>query len=174
MKTGPEAIDSVLLIGFGGPEKPEDIMPFLRNVVRGRKIPDERLREVERHYLHLGGRSPYNEWTERQRRGVRSWLAGHSSSLPVYVGMRNWHPFLAESLKAMSVAGLQNALGIILAPHQSEASWGRYIQDFLDAVEENGGVAPALRFLDPFFARPRFLEACAQRLEEATGYRRGA
>ena len=90
-------IDSVLLIGFGGPESPEEILPFLRNVVRGRDIPDERLVEVEHHYHEVGGRSPYNDWTERQRQGLQDWLVRNDCPLPVEVGMRNWRPFLANT-----------------------------------------------------------------------------
>ena len=89
-------VPEVEFVGFGGPEKPADIMPFLRNVVVGRGIPDERLHAVEHHYLDVGGRSPYNELTERQRAGVERALRARGIDLPVYCGMRNWDPLLKD------------------------------------------------------------------------------
>jgi ferrochelatase len=169
MSSGEPRIDSVLLIGFGGPESPEEILPFLRKVAEGRNISDERLRDVEKHYLHVGGRSPYNDWTERQRKSLESWLEGHGHPVPVYAGMRNWHPLLADVIARMQEDGKRCPLGIILSVHQSDVGWDRYRQD----VAEAGGHALSVRYLDPWFDHPRFLEACAQRLEENTGYLRG-
>jgi len=169
MSNGAPRIDSVLLIGFGGPESPEEILPFLRKVVEGRNIPDERLRTVEQHYLHVGGRSPYNDWTERQRQGLETWLERQGHHVPVYTGMRNWHPLLADAIARMKKDGMSCPLGIILSTHQSEVSWERYRQDVVEA----GGDALSTRYIDPWFEHPRFLEACAQRLEESTGYARG-
>jgi ferrochelatase len=163
-------IDSVLLIGFGGPEAPDEIMPFLRRVVEGRNIPDDRLREVEGHYLHLGGRSPYNDWTERQRAGLAAWLKARGRPLPVYMGMRNWHPFLCDVIARMKEDGRKAPVGIILSIHQSEVSWQRYKND----VRQSGGGDLAVHYPEPWFDHPRFLEACAQRLEEITGNRRGS
>ncbi len=171
MNQPSQAADCVLLIGFGGPESPEEILPFLRNVVRGRNIPDARLVDVERHYHEVGGRSPYNEWTERQRRGLEEWLAGNGCPLPVAVGMRNWRPFLADTVRKMADEGRRHLVGVILAPHQSEVSWQRYQQDVQEAMSGYGALS--IRYLEPWFDHPRFLEACAQRLEEITGQRRG-
>lgn len=167
-------VDSVLFIGFGGPTEPAQIMPFLRNVTRGRGVPDERLREVEHHYQEVGGRSPYNELTEKQRAGVERWLAERGRPLPVYCGMRNWDPYLRDEVSRMIADGRRHAVGVILAGHRSEASWERYMEDVREAVRANGSTGPQVSYVSPFFDRPRFFEANAQRLEEATGCRRGA
>ena len=167
-------IDSVLFVGFGGPTRPDEIMPFLRNVVFGRGIPDERLALVEHHYLEVGGRSPYNELTERQRAGVERALRAQGIDLRVYCGMRNWDPLLADVIARMNADGRKSALGVILAAHRSEVSWERYMGDVACAIAGNGGVGPAMAWLEPWFDDPRFLEANAQLLEQATGQRRGA
>ena len=169
--------DSVLLVGFGGPNAPGEILPFLRNVVAGRGVPDARLAEVERHYLEVGGRSPYNELAERQRAALERWLAGHGRPLPVYVGMRNWHPYLRDTLERMRGDGRRSAAGVILAAHRSEVSLERYKDEVARAVAENGGGGggvPEVRYLAPWYDAPRFLEANASLLESATGHRRGA
>jgi ferrochelatase len=167
-------IDSVLFVGFGGPEKPADVMPFLRNVVFGRGVPDSRLAVVEHHYLELGGRSPYNELTERQRAGVERALRAHGVALPVYCGMRNWDPYLEDVIARMNADGRKRALGVILAAHRSEASWERYMGDVACAIAGNSGTGPAMEWLDPWYDDPRFLEANAQRIEAAAGRARGA
>ena len=115
-------VDSVLLIAFGGPERPEDIRPFLEIVSAGRRIPPERVEEVAHHYDAIGGRSPLNELTRRQAGGLRRTLEQHGIALPVYVGMRNWHPFLVETLGEMRDRGHRRALGIILSSFQTEAN----------------------------------------------------
>jgi ferrochelatase len=171
MAVGP--IDSVLFIGFGGPTAPEQIMPFLRNVVRGRGVPDERLAEVEHHYLEVGGRSPYNELTERQRAAVERWLAAHGRPLPAYAGMRNWDPYLADVVARMARDGRRHAAGVILAAHRSEASWQRYQEDVRGALAA-AGVELAVTYLEACYAHPRFLEANAQLLEQAGGHARGS
>ena len=167
-------IDSILFIGFGGPTEPAHIMPFLRTVVFGRGVPDERLKDVEHHYMEVGGRSPYNEQTEAQRAGVERWLRAHGIGLPVYVGMRNWDPHMKDTIARMNADGRKHALGVILAAHRSEVSWERYMGDVACAIAGNGGVGPQVTYLDPWYDNPRFLEANAQLIEEATGAKRGA
>jgi ferrochelatase len=167
MTTNQAPVDSVLLIGFGGPTQPEEIMPFLRKVVEGRGIPDDRLREVEEHYLAVGGRSPYNELTEKQRAGVERWLKNAGAPLPTYLGMRNWHPLLTDTVRVMHADGCRHAAGVILAPHRSAASWDRYRGDVQTAIEANDGQGPAVTYLEPWFDDPRFLLAGAERLAKA-------
>ena len=168
------AVDSVLFIGFGGPERPEQIMPFLRNVVFGRGIPDSRLAAVEQHYLDVGGRSPYNELTERLRAAVERHLRSRGVELPVYCGMRNWDPYLHDVIAQMNRDGRRHALGVILAPHRSEVSLERYKGDVACAIAGNDGVGPAMTYLEPWFDDPGFLEANAQLLEQAAGQSRGS
>src|SRR2546421_1988983 len=97
--------DAVLMIGFGGPTQPDEIRPFLQNVVRGRNVPPERLEEVAHHYEAIGGRSPYDELTTRQAQRLQQRLAAVGLPLPVYVGMRNWTPFLREAIAQMNRDG---------------------------------------------------------------------
>jgi ferrochelatase len=169
-------IDSVLLIAFGGPTRPEEIRPFLANVTAGRRIPAERLEEVARHYERIGGRSPLNELTERQASGLRAELARSGTALPVFVGMRNWHPSLGETLARMAARGSSRALGIILSAFQTEASWERYQASVSDARLSIGPEAPEVVYAPPWFDHPRFIEAVADRaraaLEAIPGERR--
>src|SRR5580698_6624509 len=97
--------DAVLFISFGGPEKREDIMPFLEIVTRGRGIPTERLKEVAHHYEKIGGASPINEITRRQAAALSRQLSADSCRLPVYIGQRNWHPFIEDELRRMMAGG---------------------------------------------------------------------
>lgn len=152
-------IDAVLLIAFGGPTRPEEIRPFLANVTRGRRIPPERLEDVAHHYELIGGRSPLNDITFRQAEGLAAELRHRGHSLPVYVGMRNWDPYLKDTLTRMSAAGIRRALGVILSAQQSEAGWSRYQQDVETARAEIGPQAPAVVYAPEWHAQPRFIEA---------------
>lgn len=167
------AVDSVLFIGFGGPTRPDEVMPYLRNVARGRPIPEERLLEVARQYERIGGRSPYNEATFRQARAVEAALAAMGRPLPCAVGMRNWSPYLRDAVGSLYREGRRHAVGVVLAPHRSEASWGRYHQNVRDAIAEAGAADLRMSYLDPWHADPLFVEALARNVEEASGHRRG-
>ncbi len=165
-------IDSVLVIGFGGPTRPDEIMPFLLRVAEGRAIPEERLRQVALHYEAVGGRSPYNEQTESLAREVGRALERSGSPLPIYVGMRNWQPLLADTVARMAAEGRRRAAGVILAAHRSEGTWQRYMRDVERALE-TAGEGPEVAYLDPWFDEPGFLEAAARRIEETGGHHRG-
>jgi protoporphyrin/coproporphyrin ferrochelatase len=154
-------IDAVLLIAFGGPTAPAEIRPFLEIVTRGRRIPPERLDEVAHHYEQMpGGASPLNALTEAQAAGLRAVLAREGRRLPVFVGMRNWHPFLRETLAAMAARGHRRALGIILSSFRTEASWERYMTDVATARAQAPG-APEVVFAPPWFEHPGFVAAAA-------------
>jgi ferrochelatase len=161
------AVDAVLLIAFGGPERPEDIRPFLQVVTAGRGIPPDRLEEVARHYEAIGGRSPLNALTRRQAEALRGALATEGAALPVSVGMRNWHPFLHETLAEMKDRGIRRALGIILSPLQTEASWDRYVEDVTAAREKVGPDAPEVVYAPAWGRHPLFIETMAARAREA-------
>ena len=160
-------VDAVLLIAFGGPERPEDVRPFLQIVTAGRRIPAERFEEVAHHYEWIGGGSPLNALTRRQARALESALAVEGPRLPVWVGMRNWHPFLHETLAEMGDRGVVRALGIILSSLQTEASWQRYVQDVAAAREKVGPHAPEVVYAPPWGSHPRFVEAMADRTRVA-------
>src|SRR6266478_3121631 len=155
--------DSVLLIAFGGPEKPEDIRPFLEIVTAGRQIPPERIEEVAHHYDAIGGRSPLGELTMRQAEGLRRALQQAGAATPVHVGMRNWHPFLHETLAEMRDSGRRRALGIILSSFQTEASWERYVADVAAAREKLGAGAPEVVYAPAWAEHPLFIDAMVAR-----------
>ena len=160
-------LDAVLLIAFGGPTAPDEIRPFLELVARGRRIPPERLEEVAHHYERMpGGRSPLTERTLAQAQALERALAERGPALPVCVGMRNWHPFLHETLAAMAGRGHKHALGIILSPFRAEASWDRYKADVAGARALTPG-APEVGFAPPWGGHPRFVAAVAERARAA-------
>jgi ferrochelatase len=128
-----QPFDAVLVIAFGGPQGLADIRPFLANVLRGRRIPPERIEEVATHYERFGGVSPLTAITTRQAEGLRQRLTDQGLNLPVYVGMRNWHPLLPDTLSAMSRAGVRRAIGFIAAGHRSYSSCTQYRQNVDDA-----------------------------------------
>lgn len=158
--------DAVLFVSFGGPDKPEDTMPFLEIVTRGRGIPRERLAGVAEHYRHIGGRSPINEITRRQAEALRGALAKAGDRRPVYLGQRNWHPFLEETLAKMRDDGVRRATGFITAPYRCEASLERYVEAVEAARAKVGAGAPEIEFVGPWFDHPSFIEAIAARVRE--------
>src|ERR1700761_1905460 len=106
------AYDAVLALSFGGPEQPDDVIPFLENVLRGKNVPRERMLEVADHYLHFGGKSPINAQNQALIVALEHELAAHSIALPVYWGNRNWHPMLADTVKRMQADGVKRALAL--------------------------------------------------------------
>jgi len=157
------AVDSVLLVAFGGPTAPHEIRPFLEIVTRGRGIPAARLEEVAHHYEQMpGGRSPLAELTAAQARALQQTLTHGGLTLPVFVGMRNWHPFLHETLAEMAGKGARRTLAIILSPLRTEASWDRYMQDIAEARARVAG-APEVGFAPAWFENSRFVAAAPAR-----------
>ena len=154
-----DSFDAVLLIAFGGPTAPDEIRPFLANVTRGRSIPPDRLEAVAHHYDAIGGRSPLNELTNRQADALATELRSHGRGLPVFVGMRNWHPFLHETLAEMAGHGHRRALGLILSPQQSEAGWTRYQHDVAAARAVVGARAPEVMYAPQWSQHPLFISA---------------
>jgi ferrochelatase len=159
--------DAVLLLAFGGPSRPEEIRPFLDNVLRGRPVPAGRYEEVVQHYIEVGGSSPLARLTASQAEGLRARLAGGGQGLPVFVGMRHWHPYIRETLAAMEAAGLRRAVGIVLAAHPSPASREAYFQAVSEAQRGMGAAAPAVEFVGAWHEHPLFIEALADRLLDA-------
>jgi len=128
-----QPFDAVLYIAFGGPEGPGDVRPFLANVLRGRRVSPERVEAVAHHYELFGGVSPITELTRRQASGLEAALEERGLRLPVYVGMRNWHPYLADTLRQMSADGITRAVGVIAAAHRSYSSCTQYRENVADA-----------------------------------------
>jgi ferrochelatase len=163
---------AVLIIAFGGPGGPSDVVPFLENVVRGRRIPPSRLQEVAAHYALFDGVSPITELTRQQAAGLEARLRAASLPLPVHVGMRNWHPYLADTLASLSQAGARRVIGIIAAPHRSYSSCTQYRENVADARAElarRGLADVAVTYVDDWHAHPDYIAACADRALAALG-----
>ncbi len=161
MGTPSSRIDHILLIGFGGPTRPEEIRPFLEVVTRGARVPPQRLQEVAHHYKATGGFSPYNRCAAQLSEKLRQALGAHGLNLPVFLGMRNWHPFLSEALAEIKDKGFRHGLGIVLAPHRSEASFDRYVRSLEQAREEIRASDLFYELLRPWYDHPLFLKAQA-------------
>ncbi|MBM9467344.1 ferrochelatase [Nakamurella leprariae] len=150
--------DAVLLAGFGGPEGPDDVMPFLRNVTRGRGIPDERLVEVSHHYRALGGVSPINEQNRRLRRALEQELQRRGVELPVLWGNRNWAPYLPDVLTDAAAAGHRRLLGLATSAYSSYSSCRQYREDFGMALASTGLVGRVgIDKIRPYYDQPGFL-----------------
>lgn len=165
-----DPFDAVLLIGFGGPQGRGDVRPFLRNVLRGRRIPDARFEEVVRHYERFDGVSPLTAITLRQADGLRRRLESDGPPTPVYVGMRNWRPLLEDTLAEMTRAGVRRALGLTLAAHHSYSSCGQYKQNVVTArrwlrAERRRDVE--VTYAAGWHDHPGFVQANARRVEQA-------
>ena len=134
----PVAYDAILLAGFGGPEGQDDVIPFLRNVTRGRGIPDERLEEVAHHYRHFGGVSPINDQNRELKAALDAELARRGIALPVYWGNRNWDPYLADAVQAAYDDGHRTLLTIATSAYSSFSSCRQYREDIAIALETTG------------------------------------
>ena len=160
----------MLLVSFGGPQGLDDIRPFLANVLRGRRVPPARIEEVARHYERFGGVSPITELTRRQAAGLRARLERDGPPLPVYIGMRNWHPFLADTLREMAESGVRRAVGLILAGFRSWSSCGQYRDNVLAARRELRAAGRAdveVCYVGDWHAHELFIAAWAARVEAA-------
>src|SRR6202140_4963852 len=161
------AYDAVLVLSFGGPESPDDVIPFLENVLRGRNVPRERLLAVAEHYYHFGGKSPINQQTRELIAALENELAQHGPKLPVYWGNRNWHPLLAETLQKMKQDGIHRALAFVTSAYSSYSGCRQYREDIARAQNEIGSGAPEIDKLRAFFNHPGFIEAAEDRLRDA-------
>ena len=128
------AYDAFLLVSFGGPEGPDDVLPFLRNVTRGRGVPDERLAEVAEHYAHFGGVSPINGQNRDLLAALGTEFTASGLDLPLYWGNRNWHPMLADTVAAMREAGVRRALAFVTSAYGSYSACRQYLDDIAAAL----------------------------------------
>ncbi|MGK9147952.1 ferrochelatase [Plantibacter flavus] len=136
--TEPVAYDAILLAGFGGPEGQDDVIPFLRNVTRGRGIPEERLEEVAHHYRHFGGVSPINDQNRALKAALELELASRGIDLPVLWGNRNWDPYLRDALTEANERGYTKLIAIATSAYSSYSSCRQYREDFAIAIDETG------------------------------------
>ena len=147
--------DALVLISFGGPERPEEVIPFLENVLRGRNVPRERMLEVAEHYYHLGGRSPINDHCRELIAALKEQV-----SLPVYWGNRNWRPMLGDTLRQMQADGVKRALAIATSAYSSYSSCRQYLDDIAGACPEG----LVIDKIPPFSSHPKFIEANTDRV----------
>lgn len=152
----PAPYDAVLLVSFGGPEKPEDVVPFLENVTRGRGIPRERLIEVGQHYFEFGGRSPINDQNRDFLAAMREDFASAGLDLPVYWGNRNWAPYLVDTIRQMRDDGVTRAACFVTSAYSSYSGCRQYRENLAAAVAQVEN-APRLDRLRQYFNHPGFL-----------------
>ena len=162
-----EPFDALLFVSFGGPEGPDDVMPFLENVLRGRNVPRERMLEVAEHYHHFGGVSPINRQVRDLIAAVKPELAAHAIELPVYWGNRNWQPYLEDALQQMERDGVRRALAFFLSAYSSYSGCRQYRENIANAQETVGDGAPRIEKLRAFYNHPDFIAANADCLQAA-------
>ncbi|MFI6516013.1 ferrochelatase [Spirillospora sp. NPDC050679] len=149
--------DALLLLSFGGPEGPEDVIPFLENVTRGRNIPRERLAEVGEHYYLFGGVSPINQQCRDLKAAIEADFAAHGVDLPVYWGNRNWDPYLADTVRQMTADGVRRAAAFVTSAYSGYSTARQYLEDIARARAEVPG-APEIDKLPVYYDRPGFVE----------------
>ncbi|MBZ5524935.1 MAG: ferrochelatase [Acidobacteriia bacterium] len=159
--------DALLLVSFGGPETRDDVIPFLRNVLRGKNVPEERMLEVAEHYYHFGGSSPINRQNRELMAALTSELERHGPRLPVYWGNRNWHPLLADTLRQMKADGVQRALAFITSAFSSYSGCRQYRENIAEAQTSVGKGAPQVDKLRVFYNHPGFIQAMADHVRAA-------
>jgi ferrochelatase len=159
--------DAVLLLSFGGPEGPDDVMPFLHNVMRGRPVRPERLEQVAAHYLDFGGVSPINAENRALRDAIATSLAGRGRPLPVYWGNRNWDPLLTDTVRLMAEDGVRRVAAFVTAAYSSYSSCRQYLDDIEAARTEVGPSAPEILKLRPYFNHPGFVGPLVEGLQVA-------
>lgn len=157
MPAGTDPYDALLLVSFGGPERPEDVVPFLRNVTAGKDIPDERLVEVGAHYDLFGGRSPINDQNRDLMAAIREDFVTNGIDVPVYWGNRNWDPYLADTLGKMAADGISRAACLVTSAYSSYSGCRQYRENLAAAHASVEG-APRLDRLRAYFNHPGFVE----------------
>jgi len=163
------AYDAFLLVSFGGPEGPDDVVPFLRNVTRGRGVPDERLAAVAGHYPHFGGVSPINGQCRELLATLGPAFATAGVDLPVYWGNRNWTPMLTDTVAAMRDAGVRHAIAFVTSPYGSYSSCRQYLSDIEQARAAVGLDAPVIDKIRHYHDHPGYVQPHADAVHAALG-----
>lgn len=150
--------DAILFVSFGGPEGPDDVMPFLENVLRGRNVPRERMLEVAEHYKHYGGVSPINAQNRALIAALEQELAEHNVNLPVYFGNRNWNPMLADTMQKMKDDGVKRAIAFVTSAFSCYSGCRQYRENVYAAQDVVGEGAPHVDKLRVYYNHPGFVE----------------
>ena len=159
--------DAVLIVSFGGPEGPDDVMPFLQNVTAGRGVPPERLAEVAEHYVHVGGVSPINGHNRALLAATRADFADHGVDLPIYWANRHWAPMLPAVLAQMRADGITNAIAFLTSAYASYSGCRQYLDAIEQSRAEIGEGAPTVDRLRQYFNHPGFIEPMIDGVEAA-------
>jgi protoporphyrin/coproporphyrin ferrochelatase len=162
--------DAVLVLSFGGPEKSDDVIPFLENVLRGRNVPRERMLAVAEHYHHFDGKSPINDQNRALIAALEGELARHGHRLPIYWGNRNWHPMLADTIRQMRADGVRKALAFVTSIFSSYSGCRQYLEN-IERVRAEVEGAPEIHKLRKFYNHPLFIQAQADEVRTALGGR---
>jgi ferrochelatase len=159
--------DALLVVSFGGPEKHEDVLPFLEQVLRGKNVPRERMLEVAEHYYHFDGRSPINDQNKQLIAALEGECRSQGLSIPIYWGNRNWHPLLADTLKQMQAEGVRRAAALVTSAFGSYSGCRQYREDIARAQRVAGVQDMVIEKLPNFSDRPEFIEAMTDRVRAA-------
>ena len=161
------AYDAFLLLSFGGPEGPDDVLPFLENVTRGRGVPQERLAAVAEHYYAYGGVSPINAQNRELLKSIGAAFAEAGIDLPLYWGNRNWQPFIEETVRQLKEDGARRVIAFVTSAYSSYSACRQYLDDIDRAVAAAGPDAPRIDKVRPYFNHPGFIEPFAAAVETA-------
>lgn len=159
--------DAILVVSFGGPEGPDDVLPFLENVLRGKNVPRERMLEVAEHYYHFGGRSPINEQNRALIAALEAELKAHGPHLPIYWGNRNWHPLLPDTVQKMERDGVKRALAFVTSAYGSYSGCRQYLEDIERARLTVGEGSPVIDKIRLFYNHPIFVDIMRDRVQTA-------
>jgi len=162
LQTSDCPYDAILFVSFGGPEGKDDVLPFLKNVLRGRNVPRERMLAVAEHYYLFEGVSPINEQNRRLIAELRKELDANGPRLPIYWGNRNWHPMLTDTMRQMRDDGVGRALAFVTSAYSSYSSCRQYLENIAAAREAVGPDAPSVEKIRVFYNHPLFIEANAE------------
>ncbi len=162
-----QAYDAVIVISFGGPEGPDDVMPFLENVTRGRGVPRDRLLEVAQNYEMFGGVSPINRQNRDLIASLEKLLSERGPQLPVYFGNRNWHPYLEDTVRQMADDGVRRAIGFATSAYSSYSGCRQYRENMAKARAAVGDDAPRIDKLRAFWNHPGFIEPMVEAVDVA-------
>ena len=162
-----DSYDALLVVSFGGPEGPEDVIPFLENVLRGKNVPRQRMLQVAEHYQHFGGVSPINGQNRALIAALKKELAEHQVELPVYWGNRNWHPLLADTLQQMQKDGIQRSLAFMTSAYSSYSGCRQYREDIERAQQEVDAGDLQIDKVRVFYNHPGFVLPMADRVRAA-------
>jgi ferrochelatase len=161
------SFDALLVVSFGGPEKKEDVLPFLENVLRGRGVPRERMLEVAEHYYHFDGRSPINDQNKALIAALEQEFKSHGEKLPIYWGNRNWYPLLPDTLKQMQADGVRRAAAFVTSAFGSYSGCRQYREDIAREQQQTGTENMVIEKLNNFWDRDEFIAAMTERVQSA-------